>query len=190
MPIEIKHPFWMLAFLVLTAATFSLFGFIIGLWADSFEKLQVVPLLVITPLTFLGGSFYSISMLPPVWQTITLFNPIVYLVSGFRWSFYEIADVQRRHQPRHDARVHARLPRDDVVDADDGLAAQEVAGAHSPIKSCRSRLSRMNAQGLHGFRGVGLRHGFEVPPVRASSACRCDVARSRQRNSPCESRRC
>jgi ABC-2 type transport system permease protein len=93
-PIEIKHPFWMLAFLLLTAATFSLFGFIIGLWADSFEKLQVVPLLVITPLTFLGGSFYSISMLPPVWQTITLFNPIVYLVSGFRWSFYEIADVR------------------------------------------------------------------------------------------------
>ena len=93
-PIEIRHPFWMLAFLILTAATFSLFGFIIGLWADSFEKLQVVPLLVITPLTFLGGSFYSISMLPPMWQTITLFNPIVYLVSGFRWSFYEIADVR------------------------------------------------------------------------------------------------
>ena len=92
--IEVKHPFYMVAFLVLTAATFSLFGFIIGLWADSFEKLQVVPLLVITPLTFLGGSFYSISMLPPAWQTITLFNPVVYLVSGFRWSFYEIADVR------------------------------------------------------------------------------------------------
>ena len=93
-PIEIKHPFYMLAFLVLTAATFSLFGFIIGLWADSWEKLQVIPLLIITPLTFLGGSFYSISMLPSVWQTITLFNPVVYLVSGFRWSFYEIADVR------------------------------------------------------------------------------------------------
>ena len=92
--IEVKHPFYMVAFLVLTAATFSLFGFIIGLWADSWEKLQVIPLLVITPLTFLGGSFYSISMLPPVWQTITLFNPVVYLVSGFRWSFYEIADVR------------------------------------------------------------------------------------------------
>jgi len=92
--IEVKHPFYMVAFLVLTAATFSLFGFIIGLWADSWEKLQVIPLLIITPLTFLGGSFYSISMLPPVWQTITLFNPVVYLVSGFRWSFYEIADVQ------------------------------------------------------------------------------------------------
>ena len=91
--IEIKHPFYMLSFLVLTAATFSLFGFIIGLWADSWEKLQVIPLLIITPLTFLGGSFYSISMLPPVWQTITLFNPVVYLISGFRWSFFEIADV-------------------------------------------------------------------------------------------------
>jgi ABC-2 type transport system permease protein len=83
----------MLLFLVLTAVTFSLFGFIIGIWADSFEKLQVIPLLIITPLTFLGGSFYSISMLPDTWQTITLFNPVVYLVSGFRWSFYEIADV-------------------------------------------------------------------------------------------------
>jgi ABC-2 type transport system permease protein len=83
----------MMAFLVLTSVTFSLFGFIIGIWADGFEKLQVIPLLVITPLTFLGGSFYSISMLPPAWQTVALFNPVVYLVSGFRWSFYEIADV-------------------------------------------------------------------------------------------------
>jgi ABC-2 type transport system permease protein len=93
-PLHIAHPFWMLGFLVLTAVTFSLFGFIIGLWADSWEKLQVIPLLIITPLTFLGGSFYSISMLPPLWQKITLFNPVVYLVSGFRWSFYEIADVR------------------------------------------------------------------------------------------------
>jgi ABC-2 type transport system permease protein len=93
-PLEIAHPFWMLSFLVLTAVTFSLFGFIIGVWADSWEKLQVIPLLIITPLTFLGGSFYSISMLPPAWQTITLFNPVVYLVSGFRWSFFEIADVR------------------------------------------------------------------------------------------------
>jgi ABC-2 type transport system permease protein len=92
-PLRIAHPAWMLAFLVLTAATFSLFGFIIGIWADGFEKLQVIPLLVITPLTFLGGSFYSISVLPPVWQTVTLFNPVVYLISGFRWSFFEIADV-------------------------------------------------------------------------------------------------
>jgi ABC-2 type transport system permease protein len=92
-PLRIAHPVWMLVFLVLTAVTFSLFGFIIGVWADSFEKLQVIPLLVITPLTFLGGSFYSIDILPPVWRTVTLFNPIVYLVSGFRWSFFEVADV-------------------------------------------------------------------------------------------------
>ena len=90
---EIAHPLWMVAFLVLTAVTFSLFGFIIGLWADGFEKLQVVPMLIVTPLTFLGGSFYSIKMLPPVWQKITLCNPVVYLVSGFRWSFYGISDV-------------------------------------------------------------------------------------------------
>jgi ABC-2 type transport system permease protein len=92
-PLEIVHPLWMLAFLVLTAVTFSLFGFILGIWADGFEKLQIVPLLIITPLIFLGGSFYSVNMLPPFWQTVTLFNPVVYLISGFRWSFYEIADV-------------------------------------------------------------------------------------------------
>lgn len=92
-PLEIAHPFMMLLFLVLTAVTFSLLGFILGIWADSFERLQIVPLLIITPLTFLGGSFYSISMLPPFWQTVTLFNPVVYLISGFRWSFYENADV-------------------------------------------------------------------------------------------------
>ena len=92
-PLRIAHPFWMAGFLLLTAVTFSLLGFIIGIWADGFEKLQLVPLLIITPLTFLGGTFYSISVLPPVWQVITLFNPVVYLVSGFRWSFYEIADV-------------------------------------------------------------------------------------------------
>jgi ABC-2 type transport system permease protein len=90
---EIIHPLWMLAFLILTGVTFSLFGFIIGIWADGFEKLQLVPLLIVTPLTFLGGSFYSISMLPPVWRTITLANPVVYLVSGFRWSFYGSSDV-------------------------------------------------------------------------------------------------
>jgi ABC-2 type transport system permease protein len=92
-PLTIEHPFWMLLFLVLTAVTFSLFGFIIGIWADGFEKLQLVPLLVVTPLTFLGGSFYSIHMLPPFWQKVSLFNPVVYLISGFRWSFYGIADV-------------------------------------------------------------------------------------------------
>ncbi|HEV2221247.1 MAG TPA: ABC transporter permease [Casimicrobiaceae bacterium] len=92
-PLHIEHPVWMVLFLVLTAVTFSLLGFIIGIWADGFEKLQLVPLLIVTPLTFLGGSFYSIDILPPVWQKVTLFNPVVYLVSGFRWSFYGIADV-------------------------------------------------------------------------------------------------
>ena len=92
-PYSINHPAWMVAFLMLTAVTFSLFGFIIGLWANGFEKLQIVPSLIVTPLTFLGGSFYSISMLPQPWQTITLFNPVVYLVSGFRWSFYGTSDV-------------------------------------------------------------------------------------------------
>ena len=92
-PLRIQHPLWMLAFLVLTAVTFSLIGFIIGVWADGFEKLQMVPLLIVTPLTFLGGSFYSIDMLPPFWQTVALFNPVVYLISGFRWAFYGVADV-------------------------------------------------------------------------------------------------
>src|SRR6202034_983856 len=92
-PLRIAHPVWMLAFLFLTAVTFSLLGFIIGIWADGFEKLQVVPLLVITPLSFLGGSFYSLGVLPPVWQKVALINPAVYLISGFRWSFYGIADV-------------------------------------------------------------------------------------------------
>ncbi|MEN4922467.1 ABC transporter permease [Achromobacter spanius] len=91
---EVAHPFWMLGFLVLTAVTFSLFGFIIGIWADGFEKLQIIPLMIITPLTFLGGTFYSINMLPPFWQTVTLFNPVVYLVSGFRWAFFGVADVR------------------------------------------------------------------------------------------------
>ncbi|MCP4781246.1 MAG: ABC transporter permease [Hyphomicrobium sp.] len=92
-PLQIAHPVWMVVFLVLTAVTFSLFGFVIGIWADGFEKLQVIPLLIITPLTFLGGTFYSVNMLPPFWKTVSLFNPVVYLVSSFRWSFYEISDV-------------------------------------------------------------------------------------------------
>ena len=92
-PLRIEHPVWMILFLVLTSVTFSLFGFIIGIWADGFEKLQLIPLIVVTPLAFLGGSFYSIDMLPPFWQTVSLFNPVVYLISGFRWSFYGIADV-------------------------------------------------------------------------------------------------
>jgi ABC-2 type transport system permease protein len=90
---EVVHPFWMIGFLALTAVTFSLFGFILGIWADGFEKLQVVPMMIVTPLTFLGGSFYSIDMLPPIWQKITLLNPVVYLISAFRWSFYGVSDV-------------------------------------------------------------------------------------------------
>jgi ABC-2 type transport system permease protein len=92
-PLEIRHPFWMVTFLVLTSLTFSLFGFIIGIWADGFEKLNIVPMLLITPLAFLGGSFYSLSLLPPIWQTVSLFNPVVYLISGFRWSFNGLSDV-------------------------------------------------------------------------------------------------
>ncbi|MBQ0746404.1 MAG: ABC transporter permease [Marinobacter sp.] len=90
---SVLHPFWMLSFLVLTAVTFSMFGFIIGIWADGFEKLQIVPMMIVTPLTFLGGTFYSIDMLPEIWQTISLFNPVVYLISGFRWAFYGVSDV-------------------------------------------------------------------------------------------------
>ena len=93
MPLHIHHPVWMILFLVMTAITFSLFGFIIGIWADGFEKLQMIPMLVVMPLTFLGGSFYSVNMLPSGWRTVALLNPVVYLISGFRWSFYEIADV-------------------------------------------------------------------------------------------------
>ena len=92
-PYEVEHPVWMVSFLVLTAVTFSMFGFIIGLWADSFQKLQAIPLMIVTPLTFLGGAFYSINMLPPLWQKVTLFNPVVYLISGMRWAFYGTADV-------------------------------------------------------------------------------------------------
>ncbi|WP_203300784.1 ABC transporter permease [Marinobacter sediminum] len=90
---EVLHPFWMVAFLVLTSVTFSLFGFIIGIWADGFEKLQIVPMMIVTPLVFLGGTFYSIDMLPSIWQTVSLFNPVVYLISGFRWAFYGVSDV-------------------------------------------------------------------------------------------------
>ena len=125
-PLRIVHPLWMVAFLLLTAVTFSLFGFIIGIWADGFEKLQVIPLLVITPLTFLGGSFYSTSVLPPFWRTISLFNPLVYLISGFRWSFYGVADVDIGISLGGDARLPGRLHRHRVVDLQDRLQAQEL----------------------------------------------------------------
>ncbi len=126
MPFEIAHPLWMVGFLVLTSVTFSLFGFIIGLWADGFEKLQLVPMLIVTPLTFLGGSFYSIDMLPPFWQKITLFNPVVYLISGFRWSFYDVSDVRRRDQRGHDPGVHAELPGRRAYAVEDRLSVEGV----------------------------------------------------------------
>ncbi len=125
-PLTILHPFWMLAFLVLTAVTFSLFGFIIGIWAKSFEQLQLVPLLIITPLTFLGGSFYSINMLPGVWRTVTLFNPVVYLISGFRWSFFGKSDVSVEISLGMTARLSAGLHRDRRLDLQDRLPAKEL----------------------------------------------------------------
>ena len=130
-PLQIAHPFWMLAFLVLTAVTFSLFGFIIGIWADGFEKLQIVPLLIITPLTFLGGSFYSINVLPPFWQSVTLFNPVVYLISGFRWSFYEIADVSVGVSLGMTRLFLAMCLARGGVDLQDRLPAEELSGYSS-----------------------------------------------------------
>ena len=146
-PLRIAHPLWMLAFLVLTAVTFSLFGFIIGIWADGFEKLQIVPLLIVTPLTFLGGSFYSINMLPPAWQTVTLFNPVVYLVSGFRWSFYEIADVSVGVSLDHDAAYSwpsawSRWPGSSKPDTASRLKVATQTSSKSSRRSgrCRMRL--------------------------------------------------
>jgi ABC-2 type transport system permease protein len=122
-PLQIAHPFWMVLFLLLTAITFSLFGFLIGLWADGFEKLQIIPLLVITPLTFLGGSFYPISILPPFWHTLSLFNPVVYLVSGFRWSFNEVSDVSIWVSLAMTLAFMGRLPCGSCVDIPHGLPA-------------------------------------------------------------------
>ena len=125
-PIKILHPLWMIAFLLLTATTFSLFGFIIGLWAKGFEQLQFIPMLVVTPLTFLGGAFYSIDMLPPAWRTVTLFNPVVYLISGFRWSFYEIVGRERGREPGDDLGILRDLPGRGRVDFQDRLSTEEL----------------------------------------------------------------
>ena len=125
---------------MLTAVTFSLLGFIIGIWADGFEKLQLVPLLIVTPLTFLGGSFYSIDMLPPFWQKVTLFNPVVYLISGFRWSFYGMADVSVGVSLGDDARVHGDLPRDRRVDLQDRVPAENVATSAVTLDVCRGSM--------------------------------------------------
>ena len=134
---EIEHPLLMLGFLVLTAVTFSLFGFIIGVWADGFEKLQVIPLMVVTPLTFLGGSFYSISMLPPVWQTVALFNPVVYLISGFRWSFYGISDIGVGVSLGMILVFLAACLAVDRVDLQDGVSAEELSCSRTRAKICR-----------------------------------------------------
>ena len=127
----------MVLFLLLTTVTFALFGFIIGIWANNFEKLQLIPLLIVTPLTFLGGSFYSIDMLPPFWRTVTLFNPVLYLVSGFRWSFYGVSDVNVGGQPRHDAGLPGALPRRGLVDIQDRLAAEGLGPGRPPCSRYR-----------------------------------------------------
>ena len=176
-PLRIAHPVWMLAFLVLTAVSFSLLGFIIGIWADGFEKLQIIPLLIITPLTFLGGSFYSIDVLPPFWQTVSLFNPIVYLISGFRWSFFEVADVSVGASVAMTGAVPAGLPRHRLVDFQDRLPDQELK--HDPksgpvSESCSTKLERMTLR----------RHpALACPafPPRSSARGRA----SSQRSAPC-----
>ena len=152
-PLRIMHPWWMLTFLVLTAITFSLFGFIIGIWADGFEKLQMIPLLVVTPLTFLGGSFYSVNMLPSGWRTITLLNPVVYLISGFRWSFYEIADVSVPSEPRHDGRVSRHLHGRGVVDLQDRVSAEDVTRESASFLTDSSESDRVG----HNSRCSGVR---------------------------------
>ena len=140
-PLRIAHPFWMIAFLVLTAATFSLLGFIIGIWADGFEKLQLVPLLIITPLTFLGGTFYSIDILPPFWRGVTLLNPVVYLVSGFRWSFFEIADVSPMVSLAMIGAVPRHLPRHGRVDVQVRLSTEELGALSIGLGLRRQRRS-------------------------------------------------
>ena len=132
-PLHIAHPFWMIAFLVLTAVTFSLLGFIIGIWADGFEKLQLVPLLIITPLTFLGGTFYSISVLPPFWQAVTLLNPVVYLVSGLPLELLQHRRCQPGGEPGDDRRLPRHLPAGGGVDLQDRLSAEELAGHFQQI---------------------------------------------------------
>ena len=124
--LHIAHPFIMVLFLLLTCISFALFGFIIGLWATNFEKLQLIPMLVITPLVFLGGSFYSVNMLPPAWQTVTLFNPVLYLISGFRWSFFEVVRCQRRYQPGNGLPVSGGLPGSGMVDVQNRLSVEAV----------------------------------------------------------------
>ena len=166
MPLRIEHPLWMVLFLVLTAVTFSLLGFIIGIWADGFEKLQLVPLLIVTPLTFLGGSFYSIDMLPPFWQKVTLFNPVVYLISGFRWSFYGIADVSVALSLGMTLRLHGGLAGGAGVDLQDGVSAEELAAfGIAPRGPPSENPTTRHAMALRCSRGAirPLREG--CPPI-------------------------
>ena len=140
-PIQIVHPFWMAAFLMLIAVTFCLFGFIIGIWGQNFEQIQFIPMLIVTPLTFLGGAFYSIDMLPEPWRTITHFNPVVYLISGFRWSFYGVADVSVGLSLGATAAFSLPVPRDRRVDVQDRVPAEELSGGKKRTSPC-SRRSR------------------------------------------------
>ena len=161
-PLHIHHPVWMLTFLVLTAVTFSLFGFIIGIWADGFEKLQMIPMLVVTPLTFLGGSFYSVNMLPSGWRTITLAQSRGLSDRGFRWSFYEIADVSVGTEPRHDDRLPRHLHDRGVVDLQDRVPAEELTQRRQPDEPAHPgipdnlRISlRSSGHSDHGSSGNG-----------------------------------
>ena len=164
-PFSIEHPFWMIAFLVLTSVTFALLGFLIGIWADSWEKIQIVPMMVVTPLTFLGGSFYSISMLPPIWQKITLFNPVVYLVNGFRWSFYGKSDVNVVLSFGMTLGVLPAVPGRGELDVPHGLQAEELARL-----SLRARARRGDAPATNR-RSWFLRMPC-AGPCRRVSVCR------------------
>ena len=159
-------------FLLLTAVTFSLFGFIIGIWADGFEKLQLVPLLIVTPLTFLGGSFYSIDMLPPFWQKVTLFNPVVYLISGFRWSFYGHRGRERRRQPGHDRDIHGSRFGDRGLDLQDGLSAQDLDAGRDTERHTRCSRPSPASPRLKLPQAIGA----SSPSARSSHTVRCWLA--------------
>ena len=185
MPVTILHPVWMIAFLVLTAATFSLFGFIIGIWAKNFEQLQFIPMLIVTPLTFLGGAFYSIDMLPPAWRTVTLFNPVVYLISGFRWSFFGRSDVGVGTEPRHDAGFPARLPRRGGVDLPDRVPAQKLTPSpHSGPDTPGYTAVRQGGEPHDAGQASAGRRRFQVRAGRAVAACSSVTASSSTRPSP------
>ena len=177
-PVRIEHPLWMIAFLVLTSVAFSLFGFIIGIWAKTFEQLAIIPALVVTPLTFLGGAFYSIDMLPPFWRTASLFNPVVYLVSGFRWSFYGRGDVGVAVSLGIHVAVHRRLPCRPRLDLPDGMAAEAVS--HGPHPASGREGTTTTALSRKGRPRFGRTR--QVPPT---SATRASSRAARFCRSPC-----